>query len=91
MRRLATADLGFEAAFTALLDEARETTARVDAMVAEIIAAVRARGDAALCEYTARFDRLALTPATIAVPAAEIAAAAAAIPAELLAALDLAA
>ncbi|HUZ65517.1 MAG TPA: histidinol dehydrogenase, partial [Acetobacteraceae bacterium] len=46
---------------------------------------------AALCEYTARFDRLALTPATIAVPAAEIAAAAAAIPAELLAALDLAA
>jgi len=91
VRRLATADPGFEAAFAALLDEARETTARVDAMVAEIIAAVRARGDAALCEYTARFDRLALMPATIAVPAAEIAAAAAAIPAELLAALDLAA
>ena len=55
--RLSTADPGFEAGFSELLEQARETTQRVDAAVTEIIAAVRARGDAALVEYTARFDR----------------------------------
>ncbi len=53
MKRLSTAEPGFAAAFDALLQQARDTTARVDAPVAAIIAAVRARGDAALCEYTA--------------------------------------
>ena len=48
MRRLSTADPGFEADFTALLGEARETTERVDQAVSAIIADVRARGDAAL-------------------------------------------
>ena len=91
MRRLSTADAGFEAAFAALLGEARETTARVDGAVAAIIAAVRNRGDAALCEYTAQFDRQTLTPATLRVTAAEIDAATAGIPPGLAAALDLAA
>ena len=58
MRRLSTADPGFEAAFSALLDDAREATARVDAAVAEIIAAVRAGGDRALLDLTARFDHV---------------------------------
>jgi histidinol dehydrogenase len=82
MKRLATRDPGFESAFRALLDEARETTAKVDAPVAAIIAEVRARGDAALLDLTARFDRW--TPrdaAALRVTPAEIAAAVASIPA----------
>jgi histidinol dehydrogenase len=63
----------------------------VDAQVAAIISDVRARGDAALCEYNARFDRLNLTPDRLRVSSDEIEAAAAAISAELAGALDLAA
>jgi len=91
MERLATGDPGFPAAFETLLSEARETTARVDQPVAAIIADVRARGDAALIDYTARFDRTALTAQTLRVSAAEISAAAASIPVALMTALDLAA
>src|SRR5271157_4147364 len=91
MQRLNTAEPGFEAAFTALLDTARDTTDRVDAAVAAIIADVRARGDAALIEATARFDRLTLTPARLRITRDEIDAAVEAIPADLMAALDLAA
>lgn len=91
MRRLSTADAGFDAAFNALLDQSRETTARVDAPVATIIAAVRARGDDALCEYTNQFDQHAVSAATLRISADQIDAAANAIPAELAAALDLAA
>jgi histidinol dehydrogenase len=55
-RRLATRDAGFDAALAALTryeaaqDDAVETTVR------DIIAEVRARGDAALLEFTRRFD-----------------------------------
>jgi histidinol dehydrogenase len=91
MIRLATTDPGFEARFAALLGMARETTEAVDAAVAAILAAVRAEGDAAVIEATARFDRLTLTPATLRIPDAEIARAVAAVPAPLAAALDLAA
>jgi len=56
MRRLATDDDDFEERFCALLagDEGRE--ASVEKIVADIVADVRARGDAALLEYTRRFD-----------------------------------
>jgi histidinol dehydrogenase len=91
MIRLATSDPGFASAFAALLDQARDTTDRVDHVVAAIIAEVRARGDAALIDYTARFDRMTLTPDRLRIGTAEIDAAVAAIPAELAAALDLAA
>lgn len=91
MVRLDTSDPGFEPAFQALLQGARETTARVDGPVAAILADVRARGDDALVEATARFDRVQLTAATLRVPAEEIDAAAAGIAPELAAALDLAA
>ena len=57
MQWLDTTDAGFEDAFRALLDDARETTAKVDAAVAALIAEVRAGGDAALIACTARFDR----------------------------------
>lgn len=81
MKWLDTREAGFEAAFRALLDDARETTAKVDAAVAALITEVRAGGDAALIACTARFDRW--TPADAAalrVTAAEIDEAVAAIP-----------
>ncbi len=91
MKRLATTDPGFAAAFQALLEDARDTTARVDAVVSEIIAGIRAGGDAALCAATAKFDRLALTPDRLAITKDEIDAAVAGVSPALLAALDLAA
>ncbi len=59
---LSTTSSEFETAFAALLSMKREDSPDVDAAVAEIIADVRARGDAALIELTERFDRVRLTP-----------------------------
>ncbi len=89
MKRLSTIDPGFEAEFTALLHQTRDTTARVDEAVAAIIAGIRARGDDALLDYTERFDRA--RPAHLRVTTAEIDAAMAEVPAPLHQALDLAA
>jgi histidinol dehydrogenase len=57
---LDTSDIDFEAAFQALLGAKREDSPDVDVVVAGIIADVRARGDAAVLELTAKFDRLQL-------------------------------
>jgi histidinol dehydrogenase len=89
--RLDAAAPGFAAAFAGLLAAKRETAADVDAVVAAIIDDVVARGDAALIDYTKRFDRLTLTPETLRIPAAQIAAAAGQCDDETLAALRLAA
>jgi histidinol dehydrogenase len=91
MIRLSTSAPEFPAAFAALVAQARETTEDVGQPVATIIADVRARGDAALLDYTQRFDRLTVTADRLRVTATEIDAAVAAIPAGLAAALDLAA
>ncbi|HEY8288810.1 MAG TPA: histidinol dehydrogenase [Acetobacteraceae bacterium] len=91
MLRLSTAEPGFEPAFAALLAQARETTQSVDQAVADIIADVRTRGDAALIDYTARFDGVVLTASRLRISQAEIDTAAAGIEAGLMAALDLAA
>ena len=91
MKHLATTAAGFEAAFAALLAEARETSDSVGEAVATIIADIRARGDAALCDYTARFDRLMLSPDGLRISTAEIDAAVAAVPAAQVAALEVAA
>ena len=91
MIRLSTAEPDFEAAFTALLAQARETTETVDRAVAAIIDDVRSRGDAAVIDYTTRFDRQTLTPDRLRVSAAEVAAAVAAVSQDLKDALDLAA
>lgn len=91
MIRLSTAQADFEAAFTALLSQARETTETVDRAVAAIIEAVRARGDAAVIDYTARFDRQTLTPDRLRVSAVEIDAAVTSVSRDLQDALDLAA
>ena len=71
---LSTTDSDFEARFTALLGAKREDSPDVDHIVAEIIADVRARGDAAVIELTSRFDRLDLTPETLRFTPEEIAA-----------------
>ena len=88
---LTTADAGFETAFAALLGLKREDAPDVDDAVAGIIADVRARGDAALIELTSKFDRLDLTPATLAFTTAEIEAECAKVSPEDRAALELAA
>lgn len=63
----------FEAAFQTLLNAKREDSPDVDAVVADIIADVRARGDAAVIDLTARFDRITLTPETLRITPDEIA------------------
>ncbi|MBV7410751.1 histidinol dehydrogenase [Maritimibacter sp. DP1N21-5] len=88
---LDTTDAGFEAAFQRLLSAKREDSPDVDDAVAGIIADVRARGDAAVLELTARFDRFDLTPATMRMTAEEIAAECAKVTPEERAALELAA
>ena len=67
-------DPNFEAEFQTLLSAKREDSPDVDQVVADIIADVRARGDAALLEYTERFDRLTLTSGTLRLSGVEIAA-----------------
>ena len=88
---LSTRDAGFEAAFARLLSQKREEAQDVDDAVAAIIADVRARGDAALTDLTARYDRLDLTPDRLAFSPDEIAAEVARVAPEDRAALDLAA
>ncbi len=88
---LNSTDTEFEASFTALLGAKREDSPDVDAVVAGIIADVRARGDAAVIDLTSKFDRLDLTPETLAFSAEEIAEEIAKVPAEDRAALKLAA
>ena len=59
-RRLDATSKGFEAEFTRLLGDKREQSADVNDAVAAILAEVRARGDAAVRDYTAKFDRFDL-------------------------------
>ncbi len=88
---LNTTDADFEAAFATFLTTKREDSPDVDAIVADIIADVRARGDAAVIELTAKFDRLELTPETLAFTPGEIEAECAKVSDEDRAALELAA
>jgi histidinol dehydrogenase len=69
---LSTIDPEFEAAFQVVLGAKREDSPDVDAIVADIIADVRERGDAAVIELTAKFDRLELDAAGLRFSEAEI-------------------
>ena len=62
----------FAARFENFLAAKRETAADVDEAVRAIVAAVRARGDAALVEFTQKFDRVDFAPKALRVTAAEI-------------------
>ena len=73
--RLDATDPDFEARFAALLAAKREVAADVEATARAIVDDVRGRGDAALIEYTEKFDHLTLTPEKLRFSAEEIAAA----------------
>jgi histidinol dehydrogenase len=82
---------GFEDAFRRLLDDKRETDADVNAVVAQILAEVRKRGDAALIDYTNRFDRQSIDASALAITAAEVDAALGQCSRDTIAALEMAA
>ena len=88
--RLSHKDQDFEARFKALLAMKREVSEDVDQAVRVIIEDVRARGDLALMDYTARFDRMVLAADRLRVSAEEVAAALKACDAKTLSALELA-
>jgi histidinol dehydrogenase len=90
-QRLDARDAGFATAFAALVANRRESDSDVSADVAAIIAAVRARGDAAVAELTAKFDRVDLETQGWRIPLADLDAALAGLAPELRAALDMAA
>ena len=69
---LSTLDADFDSRFTAILNAKREDSPDVDDIVVGIIADVRKRGDAAVLELTAKFDRLELTATQMRVSEAEI-------------------
>jgi histidinol dehydrogenase len=91
-RRLTTRDAGFEAALEKLLAFEAAQDEKVEEATARILDDVRGRGDAALLEYTERFDRWKPADArAFVVPPAEARAALASLPAAERAALELAA
>ena len=59
IRHLATTAADFEAEFARVLHWSAETDAAIETRVADILADVGKRGDAAVLEYTQRFDGLA--------------------------------
>lgn len=81
----------FERRFQEFLLTKRESDSDVLDVVNEIIADIRVRGDAALIELTAKFDRLELTSETLAFSRAETDAAIATVPQAEREALELAA
>ncbi|MBN8939357.1 MAG: histidinol dehydrogenase [Rhizobiales bacterium] len=89
--RLSTRSADFAARFADLLAMKREVSEEVSQIVRTIGDDVIARGDAAVIELTARFDKLTLMPATLRVSAAEIAQAITACDVRTLDALKLAA
>jgi histidinol dehydrogenase len=91
-RRLHADAPAFEQEFAALTAFEAAQDPAIDATVAAIIADVRARGDAALLEYTAKFDRVRVeSAAALEIDAAEMREAFAALPAAEREALETAA
>jgi histidinol dehydrogenase len=88
--RLDSRSPSFPRDFAALLAMKREVSEDVDAAARVIIEDVIARGDAALVDYTRRFDRLSLDASGLRIGAAEVDAAMAACAPDALAALRLA-
>ena len=92
IRSLATTAEGFEAGFQRVLHWSAETDQAIEDSVAVILADVRARGDAAVLDYTRRFDGVdAASVAALEIPRRELQAALDAIPPAQRAALEAAA
>jgi len=89
MRRLSTTQADFDAQLTELLAFEAAQDPKIDTAVAAILADVKSRGDAAVLEYTARFDGVkAGSLAQLEIPNAELQAALTRIPAARRAALE---
>jgi histidinol dehydrogenase len=88
--RLNAEDADFEQRFAALLAAKREQATDVDDAARAIIADVRARGDAALADYTQRFDGVDIASVGLAVAPAEVKTALSRVDAATMAALELA-
>jgi len=83
IRRLDSSDPGFASALAKLTAHDKAGDDAIDASVASIITDVRVRGDAAVLEYTALFDRVKATSvAALELPAAELKAAHDTLPAD---------
>lgn len=91
IRTLDTRARGFATALARLRATQERDAARAEAAAAEIVRAVRRRGDVALIAYAERFDRVRLTSATMRVADSQLDAAVAAMPRAVVAALRLAA
>lgn len=73
IRRMNTSDANFEREFAELLAWDSVSDDAVQAIVQEILHAVRTFGDSALLEYSRRFDRLSIdTPAALELPQARL-------------------
>jgi histidinol dehydrogenase len=79
--RLDASAPGFEKEFSAFLGRNRDTDENVDRIAADIVADVRARGDAAVVEYTRKFDKVDTDAAGLRISDDERQAAAAKVPA----------
>ncbi|RZL37621.1 MAG: histidinol dehydrogenase [Rubrivivax sp.] len=80
VRQLSTADADFATEFERLRHWSAETDSAIEGRVAEILADVQQRGDAAVLDYTARFDRVSAgSVAALEIGQAELQAALAAI------------
>ncbi|WP_418610738.1 histidinol dehydrogenase [Gluconobacter cerinus] len=91
MKRLDTLSASFEQDLANLLADRSGDERSVAEPVRAILADVRQRGDEALCDYTARFDRLTLPAENLRISAEEIATQADLVPSDLMDALKTAA
>ncbi|WP_333587384.1 histidinol dehydrogenase [Phenylobacterium sp.] len=83
MRRLSFSDPDFEQAFTDLVEARRDTPEDVEAIVRDVLHAVRTEGVAALLRFARQFDKVELDVDSLRVSAEEIAQGAEACPAEV--------
>ncbi|MGB3723100.1 MAG: histidinol dehydrogenase [Pacificimonas sp.] len=91
MLRLDASDAGFDNRFHAFVEAGRAADTDVSSVVRDILARVRAEGDAALLDLTRQFDRIDVTAETLAITSGEVDTAVASVDARLMAALELAA
>lgn len=92
IRRLSASAAGFREELDQLLAWETVSNDSINDTVKEVVLAVKNRGDAALLEYTARFDRLTLQAgADLEIPHSELQAALARIPADQRESLQIAA
>jgi histidinol dehydrogenase len=92
IRRMNSAEVGFDAALTVLLNWEATTNPAVAATVSEILSAIRERGDTALLAYTQQLDKVdKLAVAELEISQARLQSALESIPAEVREALEKAA